>query len=121
MNISMTLTANNAADLNRMAHLLGTLAGNWEGDKVSTETVAQPTKTVKVAPIPKQDTPAAETKTPEAESAVTLEMVRLASKNKIDAGKRDAIGGLLQKFGVARVTELAKSQYADFLAEIEQL
>lgn len=52
---------------------------------------------------------------------VTIEEVRAMVNSKAQDGKRDAVKALLTEFEAEKVTNLAKTQYADFLVKVSAL
>lgn len=81
--------------------------------------VAQPTATPAAMPAIAETTaaPAVPTSAPQ----YTLDMIATAGSALIDAGKMDQLMGLLGKFGVASLTELAPESYGAVANELRAL
>lgn len=81
--------------------------------------VAQPTATPATMPTIAETTaaPAVPTSAPQ----YTLDMIATAGSALIDAGKMDQLMGLLGKFGVASLTELAPESYGAVANELRAL
>lgn len=77
-------------------------------EKVIPETEAA----VMVAPEPITPAPAA---------AISFAALSKAAAKLLDAGKRAELLDLLQRFGVQAMTNLEKTQYAEFAAELSKL
>lgn len=87
-------------------------------------------KPVKNAPVSKKQTdttepgtigtPAQSTST-ETTTEITIEQVRAAVQEKSQAGKREQIKKILGEFNVAKVTDLVKENYTEFLEKIKAL
>lgn len=77
---------------------------------------AAPTVPV-AAPAPTAPVPAVPTSAPQ----YTLEMIANAGSSLIDAGKMDQLMGLLGKFGVASLTDLAPENYGAIAGELRAL
>lgn len=81
--------------------------------------VTQPTATPATMPTIAETTaaPAVPTSAPQ----YTLDMIATAGSALIDAGKMDQLMGLLGKFGVASLTELAPESYGAVANELRSL
>lgn len=81
--------------------------------------VTQPTATPATMPTIAETTaaPAVPTSAPQ----YTLDMIATAGSALIDAGKMDQLMGLLGKFGVASLTELAPESYGAVANELRAL
>ena len=81
--------------------------------------VTQPTATPATMPAIAETTaaPAVPTSAPQ----YTLDMIATAGSALIDAGKMDQLMGLLGKFGVASLTELAPESYGAVANELRAL
>lgn len=81
--------------------------------------VAQPTATPATMPTIAETTaaPAVPTSAPQ----YTLDMIATAGSALIDAGKMDQLMGLLGKFGVASLTELAPESYGAVANELRAM
>lgn len=81
--------------------------------------VTQPTATPAAMPAIAETTaaPAVPTSAPQ----YTLDMIATAGSALIDAGKMDQLMGLLGKFGVASLTELAPESYGAVANELRAL
>lgn len=91
-------------------------------EPVSITGTAAPTVAPTVAPTPVQ-TNAAPTVpgVPTSAPQYTLDMIATAGSTLIDAGKMDQLMGLLGKFGVASLTELAPENYGAMANELRAL
>ena len=76
---------------------------------------------VQAAPAPEPKKAEPEPETPKDSGIPTLEDVRQAMMRAFDAGKRAECRALLDQHGVKRVTDLAESEFASLLVEIEAL
>lgn len=85
----------------------------------TTAQVTQPTATPATMPAIAETTaaPAVPTSAPQ----YTLDMIATAGSALIDAGKMDQLMGLLGKFGVASLTELAPESYGAVANELRAL
>ncbi|WP_164714094.1 hypothetical protein [Chitinophaga rhizosphaerae] len=129
MNISMTLTADKAADFEKLALVFSALAdsscapGVKSGD--SAKALAAPTTSKVAAPLSSGNVAEKQTLAPAAVETegktLSLEDVRKASKAKIDEGKQDQVKETLEKFGANRLTALEKADYSAFMAELDKL
>ena len=79
-----------------------------------------PAPTVPVA-APAPTAPAQAPTVPTSAPQYTLEMIANAGSSLIDAGKMDQLMGLLGKFGVASLTELAPENYGAIAGELRAL
>ena len=81
------------------------------------QTAAPAAPTVPVA-APAPTAPAQAPTVPTSAPQYTLEMIANAGSSLIDAGKMDQLMGLLGKFGVASLTELAPENYGAIAGEL---
>lgn len=85
-------------------------------------TAPAPTNAAPVAPVasaaPTNPAPAVPVTTA---PTYTLDQISRAGAALLDAGKTDALLGLLDKFGVAAVTQLQPEQYGTFATELRGL
>lgn len=84
------------------------------------QTAAPAAPTVPVA-APAPTAPAPAPAVPTSAPQYTLEMIANAGSSLIDAGKMDQLMGLLGKFGVASLTELAPENYGAIAGELRAL
>lgn len=84
------------------------------------QTAAPAAPTVPVA-APAPTAPAQAPTVPTSAPQYTLEMIANAGSSLIDAGKMDQLMGLLGKFGVASLTELAPENYGAIAGELRAL
>lgn len=84
------------------------------------QTAAPAAPTVPVA-APAPTVPAQAPTVPTSAPQYTLEMIANAGSSLIDAGKMDQLMGLLGKFGVASLTELAPENYGAIAGELRAL
>jgi len=63
----------------------------------------------------------AKTAVPTAAPQYTLEMIATAGASLVDAGKMDALCGLLAKYGIDSIVKLDPSQYGVFASELRAL
>ena len=84
------------------------------------QTGAPAAPTVPVA-APAPTAPAQAPTVPTSAPQYTLEMIANAGSSLIDAGKMDQLMGLLGKFGVASLTELAPENYGAIAGELRAL
>ena len=84
------------------------------------QTAAPAAPTVPVA-APAPTAPAQAPTVPTSAPQYTLEMIANAGSSLIDAGKMDQLMGLLGRFGVASLTELAPENYGAIAGELRAL
>ena len=100
---------------NHQIENVGTLTMNMGGK-------TQPTApTAPVNPTPAPTASAQAPTVPTSAPQYTLEMIANAGSSLIDAGKMDQLMGLLGKFGVASLTELAPENYGAIAGELRAL
>lgn len=66
-------------------------------------------------PAPQEEPPAPE------EAPISAEDVKRQAIRMIQGGQRDAVKGLLEKYGVARVTDVTDEKLADFKKDLDSL
>lgn len=119
MNITVTITA--APEL---MNVLQALAKSFTGHSSDGPTNG---KVIKAKDTATQDakadfsSEAAESKTLKNAKDFTIESVRDAVQKASQLGKRDQVKALLADFGAEKVTNLQKTQYADFVKKLQTL
>lgn len=86
--------------------------------------VQQPVAPVPVAAPVEQPTPVQPTPAPAAgqpEETFTMNDLSVAGAKLVEQGKMDAVVTLLQRFGVAAITQLKEAQYADFAKSLRAM
>lgn len=86
--------------------------------------VQQPVAPVPVAAPVEQPTPVQPTPAPAAgqpEETFTMNDLSIAGAKLVEQGKMDAVVTLLQRFGVAAITQLKEAQYADFAKSLRAM
>ena len=84
-----------------------------------TETVK--TKSTKKELVAVTNTPTTADVTPVDEINITTEQVRAKTAEVIQSGKRNEVAQLLTEYGVGKLTELPKEQYASFYKKVTEL
>jgi hypothetical protein len=115
MNITLTITGDTPADIMTAIQELSKSSVMSNGTVILNEEKPPVKKIEKAAEEKKPAETIAQT------PSITLESVRALVQEKQKQGKRDGLKALLTKFGVERVTSLAKEQYADFTTEVKAL
>ena len=123
-----------AAAINNLAVALAngnTVPAEKATTPVASAPVAQPaTPTAPVNPTPAPVAPVAQAPVAQAPVApavptgaptYTLEMIARAGTALVDAGKMDALCGLLAKYGVEALTALDPAQYGNFANDLRAL
>lgn len=82
----------------------------------STASITEPESCVKEEPVQAEPEPAKE-----AQKAYTKDAVQHMAIEKIQAGKRDAVKALIEKYGAERVGDVTEDKLAAFAAELEAL
>lgn len=85
------------------------------------EGMAYPQAAVPTAPAPTNTPAPAPAGVPVSAPTFTLDQISRAGAALVDAGKMEALLGLLAKFGVAAVTQLNPGQYGAFATELRAL
>lgn len=86
--------------------------------------VQQPVAPAPVATPVEQPTPVQPTPAPAAgqpEETFTMNDLSVAGAKLVEQGKMDAVVTLLQRFGVAAITQLKEAQYADFAKSLRAM
>lgn len=86
--------------------------------------VQQPVAPAPVATPVEQPTPVQPTPAPAAgqpEETFTMNDLSIAGAKLVEQGKMDAVVTLLQRFGVAAITQLKEAQYADFAKSLRAM
>lgn len=111
MNITLTITLSP-----EVLSILQAFISNFNGKPVKNAPVAK--KTTETAEPISQPVQSASTETA---TEITIEQVRAAVQEKSQAGKREQIKKILGEFNVAKVTDLVKENYTEFLEKIKTL
>ena len=72
---------------------------------------AEPTETHEAEPVPEDVKP----------RVIKLEMVRAAAARKSKDGYTDAVRNLIESYGVEKLSQIKKEDYAEFLKELEMI
>lgn len=108
--ISITINAGSAEELNRILAILGSASGPATTEAKAVAKTAQTTS--KAADKTKAEEPKEE---PAAAEGPTLEDCKAAMKTFLDANDRDALTELLGRFGIRNISALPTAQYAEFI------
>jgi len=88
----------------------------------SIASIVEPESCVKEEPTPKEEPVQAEPEpAKEAPKAYTKDEVQRMAIKKIQAGKRDDVKALIEKYGAERVGDVAEDKLAAFAAELEAI
>ena len=90
------------------------------GNTAPVEKATTPVASAPVAQAPIAQAPAASA-VPTGAPTYTLEMIARAGTALVDAGKMDALCGLLAKYGVEALTALDPAQYGNFANDLRAL
>ena len=82
-------------------------ASHNEVEPVETET----TETHEAEPVPEEEKP----------KEITFVQVRAAAAQKSKDGYTDAVRNLIQSYGVEKLSQIKKEDYAEFLKEVEMI
>lgn len=113
MNITITLQANERL-LNALETIANALAKN------NAAPVQSETKAPAGLSIVKEEQPEASIATPDDET-YDMAKVRAIAAEVSQAGKKDAIKGLLKQMNVTRVTDLKETQFSEFVTRVKAL
>ena len=116
--MEITITLNASPEL---LNVLQAIAQGLSAEKAPKKTKVKDEITSAPTPVLESVPKAAETVAPASTEEITDVQVRAATMEKVSAGKRDAVKTLLTKFEVAKVSDLKKEQYADFLTELKTI
>ena len=72
---------------------------------------AEPTETHEAEPVPEE----------EEQKEITFVQVRAAAAQKSKDGYTDAVRNLIQSYGVEKLSQIKKEDYAEFLKEVEMI
>ena len=71
----------------------------------------EPTETHEAEPVPEEEKP----------KEITFVQVRAAAAQKSKDGYTDAVRNLIQSYGVEKLSQIKKEDYAEFLKEVEMI